>query len=100
MYQVIVLSVLVCFFLILTVLTNPTISIRGVRIRVFYWTAPVIGALMLLAAGWLPADVMWQGLTSPGGINPLKILTLFISMKPVSSPIWRELRFGRQMPAR
>lgn len=50
----------------------------------FYWTAPVLGSIALLLFRLLPLPVMWEGLTSSGSINPLKILTLFISMTTLS----------------
>lgn len=84
MYLVCIIMVLVCMALILTVLTNPSISIGRYRIRIFYWTAPVIGSVSLLLLRLLPFNVMWEGLTSAGSINPLKILTLFISMTTLS----------------
>lgn len=84
MYSVCVITVLVCMALILTVLTNPSFHIGKYQIRIFYWTAPVIGSLALLLFRLLPVQVMWEGLTSTGSINPLKILTLFISMTTLS----------------
>jgi len=84
MYSVSIITVLVCLFLMLTVLTNPSLHIGKYNIRIFYWTAPVLGALALLLFRLLPMDVMWKGLTSTGSINPLKILTLFISMTTLS----------------
>ena len=68
----------------LTVLTNPSINIGKYHIRIFYWTAPVLGSIALLLFRLLPLPVMWEGLTSSGSINPLKILTLFISMTTLS----------------
>lgn len=84
MYAVCIITVLVCAALIVTVLTNPSIPIGKYHIRIFYWTAPVLGCLVLLLSGLLPVKTMWEGLTSSGSINPLKILTLFISMTTLS----------------
>ena len=84
MYAVCIITVLVCAALIVTVLTNPSIPIGKYHIRIFYWTAPVLGSLLLLLSGLLPVKTMWEGLTSSGSINPLKILTLFISMTTLS----------------
>lgn len=84
MYSVCIIAGLVCVALVLTVLTNPSINIGKYHIRIFYWTASVLGSIALLLFRLLPLPVMWEGLTSSGSINPLKILTLFISMTTLS----------------
>lgn len=84
MYSVCIIAGLVCVALVLTVLTTPSINIGKYHIRIFYWTAPVLGSIALLLFRLLPLPVMWEGLTSSGSINPLKILTLFISMTTLS----------------
>lgn len=84
MYSVCMITAIVCIALILTVLTNPSIHVGKFQVRIFYWTAPVIGSIALLVFGLLPISEMWKGLTSSGSINPLKILTLFISMTTLS----------------
>lgn len=84
MYSVCIIAGLVCVALVFTVLTNPSINIGKYHIRIFYWTAPVLGSIALLLFRLLPLPVMWEGLTSSGSINPLKILTLFISMTTLS----------------
>lgn len=84
MYSVCIIAGLVCVALVLTVLTNPSINIGKYHIRIFYWTAPVLGSIALLLFRLLPLPVMREGLTSSGSINPLKILTLFISMTTLS----------------
>lgn len=84
MYSVCIIAGLVCVALVLTVLANPSINIGKYHIRIFYWTAPVLGSIALLLFRLLPLPVMWEGLTSSGSINPLKILTLFISMTTLS----------------
>lgn len=84
MYSVCIIAGLVCVALVLTVLTNPSLNIGKYHIRIFYWTAPVLGSIALLLFRLLPLPVMWEGLTSSGSINPLKILTLFISMTMLS----------------
>lgn len=84
MYSVCIIAGLVCVALVLTVLTNPSLNIGKYHIRIFYWTAPVLGSIALLLFRLLPLPVMWEGLTSSGSINPLKILTLFISITMLS----------------
>lgn len=84
MYSVCIITILVCAALIYTVLANPTIKIGEYRYHIFYWIPPVLGSLCLLLFGLLPWKTMWEGLTSSGSINPLKILVLFISMTTLS----------------
>lgn len=84
MYLVGIITILVCVFLIYTVLASPRLKIGNISIKIFYWTAPLLGAVLLLLFGLLPVKTMWAGLTSSGSINPLKILTLFISMTTLS----------------
>ncbi len=84
MYPVCIIAILTCVLLIATVLTNPSFNIGKVHVRIFYWAAPLLGALLLLITGLLPLKEALAGLTSSGSINPLKILTLFISMTTLS----------------
>lgn len=75
---------IVCFLLIVCVLSSPVIRVGRVNFRVQYWMMPMFGAILLIASGHLPVEVVWAGLTSSGSINPLKILILFISMTMLS----------------
>lgn len=84
MLPVIIIAALVCILLITTVLTNPVLPIGRYRIKIFYWAAPLAGAIILIVSGLLPIKDVWEGLTSSGSINPLKILVLFISMTTLS----------------
>ncbi|MGN0161576.1 MAG: SLC13 family permease [Lachnospiraceae bacterium] len=84
MYCVIGIAVAVCILLILTVLINPRIKIGKIQMNIYYWVAPLIGAILLVALHLLDWDTLWEGLTSSQSINPLKILTLFISMTTLS----------------
>ena len=49
-----------------------------------YWVVCLIGALILLATGSISLDKLWQGITANTSVNPLKILTLFLSMTLLS----------------
>lgn len=84
MYAVTALVISVCILLIINVLTNPSIRISNYSLKIFYWTAPLLGAIILVITKLLPLNIIWQGLTQQGSINPLKILTLFISMTTLS----------------
>ena len=84
MNAVIIIALIICILLIVTVLTNPHIKIGEQNIYLPYWAVPVLGALIFMITGLLPINIVWNGLTEDGGINPLKILVLFISMTTLS----------------
>lgn len=84
MYPVICIVSLCCILLILTVLKSPVLKLGRYHIRIFYWMAPLLGALALIISRLLPISSVLKGLTSSGSINPLKILVLFISMTILS----------------
>ena len=71
--------------LILLVLVKPTcrIPLIGASMSV-YWIPPLLGAVALLAFGLLHPQELASGLTASGDVNPLKILTLFLSMTLLS----------------
>jgi arsenical pump membrane protein len=50
-----------------------------------YYFAPLLAAVILLATGLEDFGTYWTGLTSPGAINPLEILVLFLSMAFLST---------------
>lgn len=84
MLWVIGIAVAVCVLLILNVLTNPKITIGKTEIKLYYWIAPLGGAVLYVSCKILDWNTLWSGLTSSGSINPIKILTLFISMTTLS----------------
>ena len=49
-----------------------------------YWVAPLLGALILLVGGWLPAREAVSGLLADSAVNPIQILVLFFSMTLMS----------------
>ena len=81
---VIITAVLVSAGLIVNILTNPHISVKGIHIRIFYWMVPLFGALVLILSRHLTFSEIFRGLTGATGMNPLKILVLFISMTLLS----------------
>lgn len=84
MYPVVIISIIVCFFLILTVLKAPVLHIGQKSFPIIYWMIPLLGAIVLLISGLLPINTFIDGLTMTGAINPIKILVLFISMTMLS----------------
>ena len=67
--------------LIVLVLVKPSarIPLIGATISI-YWSPPLLGAVALLLFGLLLPSEILSGLTASGDVNPLKILTLFLSM--------------------
>lgn len=61
----------------------PTLRVGPAKLDT-YWTAPMVGAVLLLAFGLIAPTTLWEALTSDAGMNPLKILTLFLSMTALS----------------
>lgn len=83
MTAVIIISALTCVLLIAVILLKPSVKIKGVTVSI-YWAAALIGAVVLLACGYLTWAEVGAGLTADTSINPLKILALFISMTVMS----------------
>lgn len=67
--------------LILTVLLKPSarLPVIGATVSV-YWLPPLVGAVAIVLLGLLSPREVLSGLTASGDVNPLKILTLFLSM--------------------
>ncbi len=82
-----IFSVCVCFItcilMLVGVLKFPKISI-GIMYADSYWVITLLGAAVLLISGQGDISQIWQSLTADTAINPLKILTLFISMTVLS----------------
>ncbi len=82
-----IFSVLVCFvtciLMLVGVLKFPKISL-GIIYTDSYWVITMLGALLLILTGQGDAIHVWQSLTADTAINPIKILTLFISMTILS----------------
>ena len=66
------------FSLYLPVISFGPVSISG------YWLPPFFGALFLIITGKAPLPHLLSALTAPDGMNPLKILCLFLSMTALS----------------
>ena len=81
---VITLTAMVAVALIAVILINPVIKVGRFSVHIIYWFVPLLGALVLLLGGLLSPGEVFNGLTSSGNINPLKILVLFISMTVLS----------------
>ncbi len=72
-----------CVLLIGSVLFFPRIRIGKLGLDT-YWIVALIGALTLILSGNCPVGQVLSEMTGDSAINPLKILTLFLSMTALS----------------
>ncbi len=77
------LSGVTCLAIILLVLLKPSVRIWRFNIGT-YWLAALLGAVVLLACGCVSPSKLLTEFTSDSAVNPLKILTLFLSMTIIS----------------
>ncbi|MEG1645964.1 MAG: ArsB/NhaD family transporter [Clostridia bacterium] len=83
MIATIIITVLTIIFMILAILFKPQICIKNIKIST-YWIVTLLGAMLLVAFGAIDFGTIFKNLTASTAINPLKILTLFISMSMLS----------------
>lgn len=83
MVLTLIISALSCAGLITLVLLKPSVKIKGHTISIF-WLPALAGALVLVVCGELTPKQTFGGLTAAGDMNPLKILTLFVSLTLLS----------------
>ena len=79
MSTVIIIVALMCVSLILSILVKPNIKVGRLELGT-YWMVALVGALALVIAGCITPAEIGAGLIADTGINPIKILVLFISM--------------------
>lgn len=83
MTAALIVCLVTCATMIAGVLWLPSISVGRYRIST-YWLITLCGALVLLCGGFVGWHDVAESLTAPTAINPLKILTLFLSMTALS----------------
>ena len=83
MLLTILISAAACIAMLALVFFFPSVSIRRHFVST-YWFAPVIGAGLLWALGRISGEEILAGLTRDGGINPIQLLVLFLSMTLLS----------------
>ena len=83
MLLTILISAAACIAMLALVFFFPSVSIRRHFVST-YWFAPVIGAGLLWALGRISGEEILAGLTRDGGINPIQLLILFLSMTLLS----------------
>ena len=69
--------------MVISVLTKPYIKIGKVQLGL-YWIICLIGAMLMLLLGCIDLSTVFNGITANTSVNPLKILTLFLSMTLLS----------------
>ena len=79
MKVVLVITCIMCICLIMSILLKPNIQIKGLTIGT-YWLVSMTGAVMLLLLRCISLKEIGAGLVADSGINPIKILILFLSM--------------------
>ena len=72
-----------CALLIGAVLFLPRLRLGKLSLDT-YWVVALVGALTLIITGNCPVAEVFSEMTSDSAINPLKILTLFLSMTALS----------------
>lgn len=80
---VIVLSIVALIGLIVSSITNFGIKIKNTKIKL-YWVFPLLIGLIFIIFGFVPFDTFASELFSGSGMNPVKILILFLSMTGIS----------------
>ena len=80
-------AVIICAVILISltasILFFPSVKIGRLKLDT-YWMTALAGAAVLLISGVLPISELWQKLTLPSDMNPLKILVLFFSMTALS----------------
>ena len=79
----IIIAVLTALFMTLSVLFKPEIVIGRIKLGL-YWIICLIGAIFMLIFGGFPISYLLQKITADTSVNPIKILTLFLSMTLLS----------------
>lgn len=84
MIATVIISALTCFALVCCVMLKPEIKIKRLTLPTYPFIA-VIGAVCTIAFTPLTIGECWSQITGAGSVNPLKILTLFISVTAIST---------------
>ncbi len=83
MILTIIISALTVLAMASAVLVKPYAQIKRFNIGI-YWVVCLVGASLLIATGCIDIGSVWAGITANTSVNPLKILTLFLSMTLLS----------------
>lgn len=83
MLAVLIISLITIVLMILSIMFFPNFKIGNKTIQ-SYWIITIIGALILIIFGLVPLQTVINKMLEDSSINPIKILTLFISMTILS----------------
>ena len=83
MESTIIIASLTAIAMISAVLIKPYVNIKGHKIGLYYVVC-IIGAIAMLVSGNISLSSAINGITANTAVNPLKILTLFLSMTLLS----------------
>lgn len=83
MIPVLIISILTIILMIMAIIFFPQIKIGKLSFQ-SYWFVTIIGAIILLLFGFVPMEEVVSELIKDTEVNPIKILTLFISMTILS----------------
>lgn len=79
----VIIAGITVLLMVTTVLVKPFIKVGSHKIGL-YWVVCLIGALTLILTGEISFSSVILGITAKSSVNPLKILTLFLSMTLLS----------------
>ncbi len=79
----VVIALITIFAMICSVLTKPYIKIGKTEVGL-YWMVCLVGAFLMLLTNSISLESVVKGITANTSVNPLKILTLFLSMTLLS----------------
>ena len=77
------IAIVTCSMMIASVLFFPKVRLGKLAVDT-YWIVVLSGAVVMLAARRVDLGFLWSKMTESTSVNPLKILTLFISMTVLS----------------
>ena len=77
------IAIVTCSTMIASVLFFPKVRLCKLAVDT-YWIVVLSGAVVMLAARRVDLGFLWNKMTESTSVNPLKILTLFISMTVLS----------------
>lgn len=83
MISSLIIAIITIICLVLSILVKPSIQIGKIKLQTF-WLVTFIGAVSIIIFTQMPFATLKQMVIENKGMNPLEILTLFISMSILS----------------
>ena len=79
----VIIALITVVLMVVSIIVKPYINIGKHKLGI-YWVICLIGALLIFICGELKISQFIDGITADTSVNPLKILTLFLSMTLLS----------------